>query len=55
MLGRASSHNCSCASFEQVFSPFQQKPFLSGVSHRDGDYKLAWVFFNRKYIWVILL
>jgi len=22
MLGRASSHNCSCASFEQVLSPF---------------------------------
>jgi len=37
MLGRASSHNCSCASFEQVLSPFQQKPFLSGVSHRDTD------------------
>jgi len=22
MLGRASSHNCSCASFEQFLSPF---------------------------------
>jgi len=22
MLGRASSHNCSCASFGQVLSPF---------------------------------
>jgi len=34
MLGRASSHNCFCASFEQVLSnknPFNQG-FLTGIA-----------------------
>jgi len=30
MLGRTSSHNCSCATIEGVFSPFKKKPFASG-------------------------
>jgi len=30
MLGRASSHNCSCASFEQVLSRSNKNPFNQG-------------------------
>jgi len=36
MLGRASSHKCSCASFmDKLLARYNKNPF---------DYKLAWVF-----------
>jgi len=32
MLGRASSHNCSCATYEYIFSPALKTPFYQGFS-----------------------
>jgi len=40
MLGKASSYNCSLARFNK-------NAFYQGFSYRDGDYKLAQVFFAR--------